>query len=80
MERGGQFTKTGFSRRFGCCGHHRYCNLGKEVCFYAKTDPDVMKGCSAWRRHHGYGHVPSSPQPEPVIKKQAKKMEQMTLF
>lgn len=51
IERSG-FTKTGFSRNFGCCGHWQYCNMGKGKCFYEKLDPDAMKGCSTWQRNH----------------------------
>lgn len=45
------YTKSGFSRNFGCCGHWKSCAMGKGTCIYEDKDPETMKGCSAWRRN-----------------------------
>ncbi len=50
-ERAG-FTKMGFSKPFSCCGHHYLCNMGKGNCVYADIDPETMKNCAAYLRHH----------------------------
>lgn len=48
----GSFTRTGFSRSFGCCGHWMFCDMGKKECFYKEQDPEVPEGCACYRRHH----------------------------
>ncbi|MFS0783434.1 hypothetical protein [Bacillus sp. 1P06AnD] len=46
-----QYTKSGFSRPFGCCGHWEQCQLGKlaSQCFYVSIDPVTMTNCVAYQ-------------------------------
>lgn len=46
------YTKTGFSKNFGCCSHWKSCDMGKNSCIYETEDPETMRGCISWRRHH----------------------------
>jgi hypothetical protein len=48
-----QYTKSGFSKPFGCCGRFKGCDLGKnaEGCFYRESDPETMLNCKAFQRN-----------------------------
>lgn len=49
----GQFTKSGLSKPFSCCGHWQQCQMGKkeELCFYRKIDLETMINCRAYQRN-----------------------------
>ncbi|MEK5071762.1 hypothetical protein [Sporosarcina sp. FSL K6-1508] len=45
-------TITGFSEAgFGCCGHYKFCEMGKSNCYYEVTDPAVKNCCAAYLRN-----------------------------
>lgn len=47
------FTKTGFSKAgFSCCGHHTYCDLGRNACYYETIDEEVKQYCHCYLRNH----------------------------
>jgi hypothetical protein len=43
------YTKSGFSKSFGCCSYWDVCNKG-ENCVYEQKDPETMEGCSIHQR------------------------------
>ena len=46
-------TKKGFSKNgFGCCGHHKVCDMGRNRCVYEESDPEVLRLCLCYQRHH----------------------------
>lgn len=52
VEKKGNITKTGFSTAgFGCCGHHKICDMGRKECYYADSDPEVKELCSCYKRN-----------------------------
>lgn len=55
------YTKSGFSRSFGCCSHWKICDNGKKTCVYQEKDPETMNGCSAWGRNNLPGANTSNP-------------------
>lgn len=57
------YTKSGFSRSFGCCSHWKVCELGKNTCVYQEKDPETMNGCNAWRRNN----LPASIHPVSIV-------------
>ena len=80
-----RFTKSGFSRDFGCCSHWKKCEMGKKTCVYQEMDPETMESCAAWRRvqkqsRHVTAILSSLPEEvtEPIRPVIAK--EQLTLF
>lgn len=48
-----QFTKSGLSKPFGCCGFWAKCDLGKneDLCHYKEIDPETMLNCRAFQRN-----------------------------
>jgi len=57
------YTKSGFSRSFGCCSHWKVCDFGKETCVYQEKDPETMNGCNAWNRNN----IPGRLHPESIV-------------
>lgn len=46
------YTKSGFSKSFGCCDKFKYCDNGKKTCWFVESDPETMESCSAWARNN----------------------------
>lgn len=46
-----QYTKSGFSKPFACCGHWKECEMGFkfENCFYKKRDTETMQNCIVYQ-------------------------------
>jgi hypothetical protein len=49
-----QFTKSGLSKPFTCCGHWNICEMGKKVdlCVYKEIDPETMINCRVYQKNH----------------------------
>lgn len=49
----GQYTKSGFSKSFSCCGRWDECQMGKalHLCYFKEKDSQTMKSCSIYRRN-----------------------------
>lgn len=80
-ERAG-FTKTGFSRSFGCCSRFELCQMGKGQCFYETIDPEVRDGCAAYRREHlqVQVNVPLKDEPQKELTEKDEEYTQLSLF
>jgi hypothetical protein len=49
-----QYTNSGLSKPFSCCGHWDICDMGKkeEFCLYREKDPETMLNCRSYQRNH----------------------------
>lgn len=47
-----QYTKSGLSKPFSCCGFWKQCDMGKKEkrCHYKEVDPDTMLNCRSYQR------------------------------
>lgn len=48
-----KYTKSGFSKPFGCCSRWKVCDLGRnpELCVYKDKDVETMENCVAFQRN-----------------------------
>lgn len=83
-----KYTKSGFSKPFGCCSQWKICEMGKkpEQCPFKTRDPETMESCQTYRRHIDIPRsevieveIPVSKKEIPALMKPAVE-EQLTLF